>query len=918
MNVNIIPGTKATRARISLDGEWQFRHETSDWRTIMVPGVWQAQFEDLRLTGGTALYRRRFALPQRRDSRELALHFDAVSYLAEVYLNGRRLGAHEGGWLPFEFILDSADLRDDNELEVRVVLPSSAADRPLGQPSFAEIPHGKQSWYGPLAGIWQPVWLEQRDRLHIRGCRIRADFVTATVNAEVRLSLADEDIAVSAAIICPNRKRLAEARAVPSDARANLHLVIPDPLPWSPAAPHLHRLELELTRAGRVIDVWSETFGFRTIVVRAGRFLLNGAPLYLRGALDQDYYAESLAAPPSLDLLEKQMRTAKAMGLNCLRCHIKVPDPHYYDVADRLGMLIWAEIPNIAEFSDAAAKRLWATMEDILDRDGNHPSIIAWTIVNEDWGTHLDADPEHRVWLADAYARLKALDGTRLVVDNSPCFPNFHVRTDINDFHYYRAIPDHRDEWDWITEQFASRPSWTFAPDGRQTGEEPLVVSEFGVWGLPHPDNLRDAAGREPWWFETGELFGDGVAYPHGAERRFHLMALDRVFGSFDAFIKATQWHQFAALKYQIEKLREHDSIQGYVVTELTDVFWEANGLMDMQRNPRLFAGAFADLNTDLVILPRLDRFAFWCGQPIRLSPTVATGGERLEHGGIVDWSLEPGGRSGRRDVPVAEPCTLAPIMPVEFTAPMLDLPAMAELRMVLRDHNGRERARTSTNVALYPQRQPQALPSIWTIDEELATLFRGLGYANAATPRSADLIVVRAIDTGDVEAIRTGARYLLFADGPGMDGWLRSDHPVQAAVPTMPAPVNPPFPGIMRRVRRGNVWRGDWITNFGWLARRGPFADIPGGPLLDLSFDRVAPAHVLWASVRPWEYEAGIMSAGVVVGWVHKPAGFIMERRFGRGRLVMSSFRLTRDPPGVDPVATALLDRLVQAALAL
>jgi hypothetical protein len=193
----------------------------------------------------------------------------------------------------------------------------------------------------------------------------------------------------------------------------------------------------------------------------------------------------------------------------------------------------------------------------------------------------------------------------------------------------------------------------------------------------------------------------------------------------------------------------------------------------------------------------------------------------------------------------------------------------------------------------------------------------RGLGYGVAATAEGADVVLVRAVDTKDVEAIRRGARYLLLADGPGKDGWLRADHPVQAAVPTVPAPVNPPFPGIMRRIRRGNVWRGDWITNFGWLARKGVFSDIPGGPMLDLSFDRVAPAHVLWASVRSWEYEAGIMPSGVVVGWVHKPAGFIMQRRFGHGRLVMSSFRLTGDGPGVDPVATALMDRLVLAALA-
>jgi hypothetical protein len=914
MDIKAGTAVEGARERQSLGGEWQFKHETGNWRAIQVPGVWQAQFADLSLTGGSAVYRRSFST--RADGRELALCFGAVNYIADVHINGRRLGVHEGGWLPFDFILDSADLQEENELEVRVLLPSSAADKPQGEPCFAEIPHGKQSWYGPLAGIWQPVWLERRDPVHTRECRIIAKLEAGTVSADIVLAQAGSGITIEAAVIGPSGDRQAEVRIAPSDQRPVLQFMISDPAPWSPAQPNLYRLELQIAREGRPIDHWSDSFGFRSIEARKGRFYLNGEPLYLRGALDQDYYAEGLATPPTIDLLEQEMLQAKAMGLNCLRCHIKVPDPRYYEVADRLGMLIWSEIPNVAEYSDAAARRLWETMEQILRRDGNHPSIFAWTIINEDWGTDLDEDPEHRVWLANAYARLKALDPDRLIVDNSPCFPNFHVQTDINDFHYYRAIPDHRDEWDFITGQFASRPPWAFAPDGRETGEEPLVVSEFGVWGLPHPNKLRDAAGCEPWWFETGELFGDGAAYPHGIERRYRLMCLDRVFGSFDSFIEATQRHQFAGLKYQIEKLREHASIQGYVITELTDVYWEANGLMDMRRNPRPFTKALAQLTADLVVLARVERYTYWCGQPIRLSPVVATGGEQLEQGGTIEWRLKPTGPHGRLDVPAAAPCKVVPATPLETPAPMLDRPGIVELLLVLRDRNGRERARNSTELAIYPARPSQALPSIWTSDDEIAAHFEGLGYASTATPDSADLAVVRAVDTDDVAKIRTGMRCLLLADGPGKDGWLRSDHPVQAAVPTVPAPVNPPFPGIMRRVRRGNVWRGDWITNFGWLARRDAFADIPGGPLLDLSFDRVAPAHVLWASVRPWEYEAGIMPAGVVVGWVHKPAGFIMKRRFGRGMLVMSTFRLTRDPPGVDPVATALLDRLVQTAL--
>jgi hypothetical protein len=916
MNIKSAVTEHGLRSLVPLDGAWQFRHEAGPWRTIQVPGVWQAQFDDLRFAGGSGLYRRRVTLPSRQPGRQMALRFGAANYLTSVRLNGHDVGIHEGGWLPFEFIPGPQLWREDNELEVRVELPSAAAERPMNQPSFAEILHGKQSWYGPLAGIWQSVWLEERHPQHIRSCRILNNPHTGAVEVILNLARA-ETAAVEAMIAAPDGNIVARGYSSAERAVVRLHLEVQRPLLWSVESPALYKLVARVTSEGKDLDERHESFGFRSFEARNGCFFLNGRPLYLRGALDQDYYAEGLATPPSTAFLEDQVRKAKAMGLNCLRCHIKVPDPRYYEVADRLGMLVWSEIPSFAQFSEAAAERLEATMEGVLLRDGNHPSIIAWTIVNEDWGTDLDEDPDHRRWLAKAYDRVKKLDPSRLAVDNSPCFPNFHVRTDINDFHYYRAIPDHRGEWDLITEQFASRPDWAFAPDGLQSGEEPLVVSEFGVWGLPHPQDLRDESGGEPWWFETGELFGDGVAYPHGAERRFKLLALDRVFGSFDDFIAATQRHQFNALKYQIEKLREHASIQGYVITELTDVYWEANGLMDMRRNPRMFVDALGELNRDLVVLPRLDRYAYWSGQPIRLTPAIATGAERLDEGGSIAWSLGREGPAGRVDVPPVPPASVIAARPIETIAPNLDRPAILDLELILRDRAGQMRARNSTEITIYPQRRQIDYPTIWTGDEDIAYQFRGLGYAIAASPGAADLVIVRAVDTTDVEAIRTGGRFLLLADGPGSDGWLRSDHPVQAAVPTVPAPVNPPFPGIMRRVRRGNVWRGDWITNFGWLARHGAFADIPGAPLLDLSFDRVVPDHVLWGSIRPWEYEAGIMPAGVVVGWVHKPAGYIMTRHIGAGRLVMTSFRLTRDPPGQDPVAASLLDRLVQTALA-
>ena len=162
-----MPGSAdfAGRLVVSLDGRWQFRHESfADWREADVPMPWQAQFADLRNSSGRATYRRRFARPE--GAGETVLRFGAVSYFAEVRVNGSVVGTHEGGYLPFDCVIPEGVLRDDNELQVDCLLPdgdpATAPDFP-----FAEIPHGKQSWYGPISGIWQSVPLERRDPCHL-------------------------------------------------------------------------------------------------------------------------------------------------------------------------------------------------------------------------------------------------------------------------------------------------------------------------------------------------------------------------------------------------------------------------------------------------------------------------------------------------------------------------------------------------------------------------------------------------------------------------------------------------------------------------------------------------------------------------------------------------------------------------------
>ena len=648
-----------TRTRISLDGAWDFQLDPDDgaditaiqeWRTAQVPLPWQAQFDDLRLINGVAWYRRHFAYTPGSHAGTAILHFGAVDYFAQVWLNGHKLGDHEGGYLPFEFDVTKELLGGENELVVRVVDPSD--DRQIfPDMPFGEIPHGKQSWYGPIGGIWQSVWLEQRPAIFIRSLRLFPQPAAGVVVVAATLSGAlPANAALQATVYDPNGLVVAEA-ALDAAGHGQAQLA-GAPALWSPDTPNLYRVEATLSAGGQVQDTLSDTCGFRTVEARDGRIYLNGQPIYLRGVLDQAYYPETIYTIPSVEYLEDQARKAKALGLNCLRTHIKIEDPRYYEVADRLGLLIWTEIPNWVLLTPATDRRAKATFQGMVERDGNHPSIIAWTLINENWGTDLTRNPEHRTWLIDFYHAAKQIDPTRIIVDNSACKTNAHVAGDLEDYHPYKAIPDHFDEWDEWVDEFADRSSrWIWyadCQDQRRPGL-PLIVSEFGNWGLPNPDTLKEN-GAEPWWFQTGHEWGDGIVHPHAMRPRFDYFGLKKVFGSFEQFIADSQEHMARSLQYEISSMRLRPEIGGYVITEFTDVHWECNGLLTMQREVKHgLDPIFTAINQDNVVVIRPQQ---WSGRPgERVRVELRTFGvDGLASEGTIEWCAD--GEQGRIPAP--------------------------------------------------------------------------------------------------------------------------------------------------------------------------------------------------------------------------------------------------------------------------
>lgn len=898
------------RTKLSLDGIWEFRHESqSDWHKARVPGHWQAQFPELAVAFGQATYARDIAIPAGWKGREVAICFGAVSDSAVIRLDGQEIARHEGGYLPFEVVIPADLIRASNRLEVQCDLPDG---HHRDGSDFAEIPHGKQSWYGPQAGIWQSVRLEARARTHIQSLRLDPHWPDGRLDIDLALSSAFRG-SVRLEIADPSGKAVHAATLSVEGTRLRHHLTLADIQPWSPETPSLYTLRAILSLAGGDEDECSETFGFRKIETRDGSIWLNGQPLYLRGALDQDYYPDGFGAPPSLELLEDQARKAKAMGLNCLRCHIKVPDPRYYEVADRLGLLIWTEIPNIETFTPTSAARLRTTMEGILARDRNHPSIVIWTLINEDWGTRLREVADQRQWLSDMVDWLKAEDPLRLVVDNSACFPNWHVKTDLNDFHYYRTATDRREEWDALNAEFAAGADWTFGTgEGiTRTGQEPLILSEFGVWGLPQPDLLRKV-GQDPWWMAYGATWADGVALPQGIEARFRELGLAQVFGSFSGFIDQVQWHQWMNLKHEIEAFRRFPTIAGYVITEFTDVHWEGNGLLDMARNPRVFASAMPKVNADIVISPGLARHAAWAGEAVTFDLKVSTGGASLPEGTVLNWAF--GKDSG--SVPVAATGPMAvTAAPVTGATEAGAASALVKASFTLTAPDGTVLTQNDESVSVYARREVAPV-RVATDDAALAERLAALGHTVTGA-KEAQVFVTHGLDAQRVEDLHAGAKVLQLvakASGRLRDDLSPRDGPMSMQIEDGQGGFRSgayfTFPGYQLVDRHRSIWRGDWVGNFSWLRRDGVFSHLPGGPMFDLSFTGVVPVQLM-TGFRPWEFQ-GRVHSGVVVGWVHKPGAFLIEKRLGRGKLVATTFRLTGEAPNADPVATALCDGLL------
>ncbi len=512
-------------------------------------------------------YKKTFKI--KKSDKRLVLHFGAVDYEAKVWLNGLYLGCHEGGHTPFNFDITSS-LNDSEEQILTVCVDDDPLDltKPRGKQDWQKDPHS--IWYPRTTGIWQSVWLEEVPTVSIGQLRCSPLLERWEIGCEVFIEG-----------VCPPGLELRVKLRKGEDILANdrydvIHnevhrrIALSDPgiddfrneLLWSPEKPTLINLDLELWLGTEKIDhVYSYT-ALRSVSYSRGRFLLNGRPYYMRLVLDQGYWPDTFMTPPSEEAIKKDIELIKAAGFNGVRKHQKVEDPDFLYWADKMGLLVWGEMPSAYRFTHESVQRITKEWLEVLNRDMNHPCIVVWVPFNESWGVPDLADKiPHQHCVQALYHLTKTLDPTR------PCIGNDgweSVATDILGIHDYddqpeRLLKKYVSSGQMNVEDILNR----YRPGGRVITVEgyahkgqPVMLTEFGGIAFVEPEDAIIAT----WGYSA-------VKSSQEFRRRYEelMNAIHRI-----------------------------ELFTGFCYTQFTDTFQEANGLFKADRTPKFPLTAMA------------------------------------------------------------------------------------------------------------------------------------------------------------------------------------------------------------------------------------------------------------------------------------------------------------------------------------
>ena len=553
---------------INLNGTWNFAFdfgssgEQKGWpsdpslfdKTITVPFCPESELSGIQHTDfiPSVWYHRTLDIPNNWKNKRILLHFGAVDYHCKAWVNGQSVGQHYGGGASFTFDITSALQVGNNSLVVCANDDTRSGDQPQGK----QCPdlHSRACHYTRTTGIWQTVWLEAVSSAHINHIRVVPDLDTNRFVLTPSFTNAKRSHIFKATLLDGNEE--IAVSSAPAINGAAMSLRIKNPHIWSLDDPHLYDLRLELLEGETVIDTVNSYAGLRKFHIEGHKFYLNNQPIFLRLVLDQGFYPNGIWTAPTDEALKADIEMSMAVGFNGARLHQKVFEERFHYWADKLGYLTWGEFYDWGmNFGSAQSihnhQREW---REIVMRDLNHPSIIAWTPFNETIGAARNHFEAHRRAVEETYHLTRALDPSR------PCHPTsgyVHVVTDIFTVHDYEQDP----------EKFAKTYASVSPDDLKNTSVRfpelsipyngtPYVVDEYGgTWWDANATETEQGADRKSSW-------GYG-ARPTDIEEVYHRIE------------KLTQ------------TLTNHPNIAGYCYTQLTDVEQEQNGIYTYDRHEK-------------------------------------------------------------------------------------------------------------------------------------------------------------------------------------------------------------------------------------------------------------------------------------------------------------------------------------------
>ena len=504
-------------------------------------------------------YKRNFTIPKQWFSGKILIHFGAVDYAAEVWINGQSVGTHQGGYTPFT--LDITDYVNKGNNNVTVYVEDDLRSRLQAGGKQSQKYHSHGCYYTRTTGIWQTVWLESVPPQYISGFKCNPDPKNSSIDLEVFFSGDVRDYTLNVNTFYDGSETGAKQIAL-SSSTVNLNIELSEIHLWDVGQGRLYDLEITLSKNNQKVDKVDSYFGLRSISLTDKVILINDNPVFQRLVLDQGFYPDGIYTAPTDDDLKKDIKLSMDMGFNGARLHEKIFEPRFLYWADRLGYIVWGEHANwgLDITTPMGLERFLPEWMEALERDYNHPAIVGWCPFNETWdkGDLTGGIKQDDEVLRIVYNVTKAIDKTRPVIDTSG---NYHVVTDVFDVHNYEQDPI---KFAALFEAMKTGGEvYVHFPKRQQYEGQPYFVSEYG--GI---------------WWKPGDKEGWGYGKRPESEEEF----IERYKGL-------------------TETLLNHPEICAFCYTQLYDVEQEVNGLYTYDRKPKFDPEIIRRINTQIAAI---------------------------------------------------------------------------------------------------------------------------------------------------------------------------------------------------------------------------------------------------------------------------------------------------------------------------